>query len=196
VRLGAEQTLLDSCRERFSGAVTPERFGSKTGYILMDRQVAPSSPRQMQSGSGIPNTVSVAFGVPNADETSLIDPYSSDRMVFAGWPLADERFIVLGYGGTTLESEPIPPTVVQAIILPENWEKEDDLRFDLLVEKEATGEISREEEQELERLSDKRDRTVAQVSDEELSRERMRNRVLIKLQDLLKRNAPLFAKRA
>jgi hypothetical protein len=81
-------------------------------------------------------------------------------------------------------------------IVAENWDKEDDLHFDLLVEKEALGELSLEETKDLERLLNKRDRTVARVSDEDLSRERMRNRALTQLQDWLEENAPLFARGA
>jgi hypothetical protein len=195
-RLGAGQTLLYYCRNSFSGAAMPERFGSNTTHGLTDWQVTPSSPTQTQSGSATPNSVSLVFWSIDADEASLIDPYSPERTVIAGLQSADERHFVFFSGhGAARESEPMPPTVARAIILPENWEKEDDLRFDLLVEKEAFGKLSLEELEELERLSDKRDRTIARISDEDLLRERMRIRALIELQDLLEKYAPLFARR-
>jgi hypothetical protein len=79
----------------------------------------------------------------------------------------------------------------------ESWEKEDDLRFELLVEKEALRELSIEESDELERLTKKRDRIVARVTEEDLLRERMRSselRIYWKsLHDPPTRNPPMTA---
>jgi hypothetical protein len=205
VRLGAEQMLLDSYRGRFSGAAMPERFGSNTRSGLMDWQLAPSSPMQMQCGSGTLTAIKVVFWVHDAAETSPIDPYSSACPTFAVLPgYESDRFpfvrSAIPWGSPKVLAE--PEANIQVIkelaspIVAENWDKEDDLRFDLLVEKEALGELSLEETKDLERLSNKRDRTVARVSDEDLSRERMRNRALTQLQDWLEENAPLFARGA
>jgi hypothetical protein len=150
---------------------------------------------QLQQRSGTLNAVSGVFRAGNVNDTSLINPYSSDQTVLAGL-LADESLTVFVSGHhSSPRSEPIPLAGAQPIIFAENWEKEDDLRFDLLVEKEALGDVSLEEEEELERLSNKRDRTVVRVSDEDLSRERMRNRALTELQELLEKYAPLLARR-
>ena len=80
-----------------------------------------------------------------------------------------------------------------AFDLTENWEKDDDLRFDVLVKKEALGELGLEEAEDLEQLSNKRDRTVARVPNDDLLQERMRSKALAELQELSEKYAPLFA---
>lgn len=64
----------------------------------------------------------------------------------------------------------------------QTWEDQDDRRFDLLAEKEALGEIDSNELHELERLSKKRDRTLARVSEEDLQKERKLSKALTELQ--------------
>jgi hypothetical protein len=51
------------------------------------------------------------------------------------------------------------------------------------------------EREELETLSQKRDRTLARVSREEIERENLKEAALIELQNLVDKYAPLFAKR-
>jgi len=205
VRLGAEQTLFESYRDRFSGTAMPERFASDTRSGLMDWQLVPSSPMQMQCGSGTLTAIKVVFSVHDAAKTSPIDPYSSACPTFAVLPgYESDRFpfvdAAIPSGSPKVPDEPEANIqVIKELVSPivaENWDKEDDLRFDLLVEKEALGELSLEETKDLEQLSNKRDRTVARVSDEDLLRERMRNRALTQLQDWLEENAPLFARGA
>jgi hypothetical protein len=105
------------------------------------------------------------------------------------WP--GEPINLQRLAGTNFEMQPYEPQRR----ISETWSKEDDLRFDFLVEKEALGKLSLEEAKELEQLSDKHDRAVVRVSDEDLSREKMCNKALAKLQDLLEEYVPLFAKR-
>jgi hypothetical protein len=183
-----EQMSLHSHEDWFSGSY--ERFGSIKGYALTDGQLSPRWPMQIQSGSGNPSVVRVGFW--NHDDVKpLLDLYSSDRVMFAG-ESDDESLNPL------VVSNNIPRVQAQpaALVSTETWEQEDDLRFDILVEKDALGELSLGEAKELEGLSGKRDRTVARVSDEDLSRERLRNSALTELQKYLEKYAPLFARRA
>jgi hypothetical protein len=193
-RLGPEQTPLDSYRGRF---VVP--------IDLTDCQASPSWPKQTQSGSGTLTAFRVVFPTLGPNETSLVDPYSSGHQTF---------FVQGSYESNTRVSIGIPsiswrsPKVlaeaeadIQVIkelaspLLGERWDNENDLRFDVLVKKEALGRLNPEEAEELEQLSDKRDRTVTRVPDEDLLRERMRNKALTELQNLLEKYAPLFARR-
>jgi hypothetical protein len=147
----------------------------------------------------------VVFPTLGPNETSLVDPYSSGHQTF---------FVQGSYESNTRVSIGIPsiswrsPKVlaeaeadIQVIkelaspLLGERWDNENDLRFDVLVKKEALGRLNPEEAEELEQLSDKRDRTVTRVPDEDLLRERMRNKALTELQNLLEKYAPLFARR-
>jgi len=75
----------------------------------------------------------------------------------------------------------------------ENWSQQDDERFDLLVEKEALGQLDDKEANELNQLSQKRDRAVVNVPEEDLRRERNRSAALAELQGLLQKYAPLFS---
>jgi hypothetical protein len=75
----------------------------------------------------------------------------------------------------------------------EDWKQQDDERFDVLVEKEARGQLDDKEANELDQLSQKRDRTVVSVPEEDLRQERMRSEALAELQALLQKYAPLFS---
>lgn len=205
-RLSAEQMPFDSYKDRSSGAVVWESFERTTRYALTDWQSSLSWPMQAQCGSGSPAAIRVVFWANDAAEISRIDPYSSacatTFAVVPGYesgrfPLRDAS-IRWGSPKVLVEAEADIQVIKEMAspIVAENWDEKDDLRFDFLVEKEALGELSLEDEKDLERLSNKRDRTVARVSDEDLLRERMRNRVLTQLQDWLETNAPLFARRA
>jgi hypothetical protein len=90
------------------------------------------------------------------------------------------------------------PTELPRILSLENseiWEDQDDARFDLLVERELSRQLESSEREELETLSQKRDRTLARVSREEIERENLKEAALIELQNLVDKYAPLFAKR-
>jgi hypothetical protein len=78
--------------------------------------------------------------------------------------------------------------------LSENWDIEDEQRFDVLVKKEALDEITSSEWEELELLSEKRDRTVARVSDAALAEEKELNRALSEFEALLEKHAPPLRK--
>jgi hypothetical protein len=138
-----------------------------------------------------------------ARNTSLRDPYFTARSN-ATRVTTDERFSL--FLNTPSDIRSATTWMIPAESMPqenegipahgsESWDEEDDRRFDLLVEKEALGELDSNESDELERLSKKRDRTLARVSDEDWARERERSKALAELQDLLERYAPLFAKR-
>jgi hypothetical protein len=194
----AEQTPPDSYKDRSSGAVAYERFGRTSGYALADLQSSLTWPTESQWGSGSSTAAGVTIRLIDANETSLIDPYSSVQATAPGAPDYESNRLFVGAwvnpkGLAETDANIQVCKELASPILAENWDKQDDLRFDLLVEKEAMGEISLEEEKELERLSDKRDRTVARVSDEDLWRARMRNTALTQLRSLLEKYARLFA---
>src|ERR1700730_116821 len=177
------------------------------GHPLSDlievQQAIPSQPMALQ---GIVRCVAKVTGslVSPAREAGLSDPYSAHRanatrvITYEGlgvlfvtrsdtpgatnWAISD---------GPALHENEQTPTYH----FSETWDEENDLRFDFLVEKEVLGKLSIDESDELERLSKKRDRTLARVSDEDWARERERSKALAELQDLLERYAPLFAKR-
>jgi hypothetical protein len=87
----------------------------------------------------------------------------------------------------------IGPLQTAAFQRNEDWKQEDDERFDVLVEKEARGQLNEKEANELERLSQKRDRTVVNISEEDLRQERMRSAALAEIQSLLQKYAHLFS---
>jgi hypothetical protein len=181
--------------------------GWRSGLYFSDpveaQQAIPSQPMALQ---GIVRSVAKVTGslVSPAREAGLSDPYSAHRAK-AMRLIADEGF------NAFLVTWSDPPGVTNWAIsaglasqkseqttpyhLSEIWDEENDLRFDSLVEKEALGELDKNELDELERLSSKRDHTLARVSDEDWARERERSKALAELQDLLERYAPLFAKR-
>ncbi len=181
--------------------------GWRSGHHLSDlveaQQAIPSQPMALQ---GIVRCVAKVTGslVSPAREAGLSDPYSAHRanatrvitdvglsvllVTRSGTPSATNW--VISAGAAPQENEQ-----TSTYYLSEAWDEEDDLRFDSLVEKEALGELDSNELDDLERLSKKRDRTLARVSDEDWERERERSKALAELQDLLERYAPLFAKR-
>jgi hypothetical protein len=184
---GATQMPSDSYHDRFSGAAAVKPLATKIESDLPFRELSPSWPTHLQRRSG---TLQV-----------LIDPYSSAQRQFASALAGESQNLTWtvpwnGLIPITRAKPNIQEIEQQASLsVAENWEKQDDLRFNLLVEKEALGELSLEEAKELEQLSDKHDRTLARVSEEDLSRERMRSRALTELRDLLEKYAPLFARR-
>ena len=181
---GATQMPSDSYHDWFSPLAT------KIESDLPFQELSPSWPTQpthLQRRSG---TLQV-----------LIDPYSSAQTQFASALVGESQNLTWtvpwnGLIPITGAKPNIQEIEQQASLsVAENWEEQDDLRFDLLVEKEALGELSLEEAKELEQLSAKHDRTLARVSEEDLLRERMRGRALTELRDLLEKYAPLFARR-
>jgi hypothetical protein len=173
---GATQMPSDSYHDRFSGAASFKPLANKIESDLPFRELSPSWPTHLQCRSG---TLQV-----------LIDPYSSAHMQFVSALAGESQNLTWTVPWNGLipitGAKPNIQEVEQQVSLSvaENWEKRDDLRFDLLVEKEALGELSLEEAKELEQLSDKHDRTLARVSEEDLLRERMRGRALTELRDL------------
>jgi len=184
---GATQMPSDSYHDWFSGAAAVKPLATKIESDLPFRELSPSWPTHLQRRSG---TLQV-----------LIDPYSSAQTQFASALAGESQNLTWtvpwnGLIPITGAKPNIQKIEQQASLsVAENWEKQDDLRFDLLVEKEALGKLSLEEAKELEQLSDKHDRTLARVSEEDLLRERMRGRALTELRDLLEKYAPLFARR-
>jgi hypothetical protein len=177
--------------------------GDRLAFLVEPQQANPSEHIGLQ---GIVRGVAKVTGslVSPARETGLPDPYFAARanatrvtddeklplFLFMPCDIASATLWMNSTGPSLQENEGIP-----AYSLSETWDEENDQRFDFLVEKEALGELDSSESGELERLSKKRYRTLARVSDEDWARERERSKALTELQDLLERYAPLFAKR-
>jgi hypothetical protein len=179
IEQGTIQVVPDSYRDWFSGPAPLETRVPETESDLRFWQSSPNwpiEPRLLQRRSGTLILLATDFWAFN-------DPYSS---VTTATPLAGES---QNLTWAVSREQQVSPSVA------EHWETEDDRRFDLLVEREALDELSFEEAKELEQLSDKRDRTVARVPEEDLLQEKMRCRALTELQELLEKYAPLFARR-
>jgi hypothetical protein len=187
---GVTQMPSDSYHDWFSGAAAVKPLATKIESDLPFRELSPSWPTQPTNLQRRSGTLQL-----------LIDPYTSAQTQFASALAGESQNLTWtvpwnGLIPITGAKPNIQEIQQQASLsVAENWEKQDDLRFDLLVEKEALGELSLEEAKELEQLSDKHDRTLAGVSEEDLLRERMRGRALTELRDLLEKYAPLFARR-
>jgi len=181
IEQGTIQVPPDSYHDWFLGPAPLETRVPETESDLRFWQPSPSWPMEptlLQRRSGTLILLTTDFWASN-------DPYSSATTQLAS-ALAGES---QNLSWTVPREQQVSPSVA------EHWETEDDRRFDLLVEKEALGELSFEEAKELEQLSDKRDRTVARVPEEDLLQEKMRARALTELQELLEKYAPLFARR-
>jgi len=111
--------------------------------------------------------------------------------------LRADRNADLSRDWSKIQSATAPPESRQVLSQEslEVWEEEDDARFDLLVEKELSGKLISTEREELEMLNQKRDRTLARVSNEEMERENLKEAALTELQNLIDKYAPLFDKR-
>jgi hypothetical protein len=143
----------------------------------------------------------LAYAFPKAPErqTTPLDPYSTaresaTRLVSISFGASGEDWAGTRVRLLTARSSPPSTEKISAYSPSETWNDEDDQRFAVLAEKEALGALDSGESDELERLSGKRDRIVAQVSNEELAKERERGKALSELQNLLEKYAPLFAK--
>lgn len=147
-----------------------------------------------------PSLMSIVYGARSADAYAAMLASSTELLAqsrrHSGNLTNQPCLMAAGMASRGISEPDSPETGDQAAFnLTENWEKDDDLRFDVLVKKEALGELGLEEAEELEQLSNKRDRTVARVPNDDLLQERMRNKALTELQELLEKYAPLFARK-
>lgn len=94
-----------------------------------------------------------------------------------------------------IQSATAPPGSRPILPLESSEVWEDDARFDLLVEKELSRQLVSSEREEIEMLNQKRNRTLARVSNEEMERENLKEAALIELENLINKYASIFDKR-
>jgi hypothetical protein len=176
-----------------------EQFFEDLMSPLTQSQQIPTEPGSYQRSVGKFGEDFAIWLRTSEQGSSRFDPYFDARSEAT----RATRYDIV-YSFSTASSEGVwrrfaehPQTVEEtpAFAFPEAWNDQDDSRFDFLVEREVLGELDSNESYELEQLSNKRGRTLARVSEEDWAKEKERSKALTELEDLLKRYAPLFAKR-